>query len=209
MNDRPPRSPAPDAEPDSAVTEPPKAAPGHTNPLQRFLVETGPLGAFFVAYVGWNLMTATAVLMVTICISLIFSIKVEKRVPAMPLVTAVVVLIFGGLTLYLNNDVFIKMKPTIVNCLFALALFGGLAFGRPLLKPLFGPVFQLEQAGWMKLSFRWACFFLVLAGINEVVWRTTSTDFWVSFKVFGLLPLTLVFAAVQVGLLQKHAPGPD
>lgn len=175
---------------------------------RRFLLEAGPLGAFFAAYVLFDIFVATGVLMVAVVISLFFSVKLEKRWPAMPIVTAIIVLIFGGLTLYWQDPVFIKMKPTVVNSLFALGLFGGLAFGRPLLRPLFGPAFQLDEAGWKKLTFRWACFFVFLALLNELVWRTQSEEFWVGFKVWGMLPITFVFAMSQLPLISRHSLEP-
>ncbi|MGE4013558.1 MAG: inner membrane-spanning protein YciB, partial [Alphaproteobacteria bacterium] len=125
------------------------------------------------------------------------------------LITAVVVLIFGGLTLYLDSDIFIKMKPTIVNSLFALILFAGLAFGKSFLKPLLGFAFQLHDRGWKLLSLRWAIFFVFLAIVNEFVWRTQSTDFWVGFKVFGNLPMTLIFVGFQMPLLKRYTIAPD
>jgi intracellular septation protein len=176
--------------------------------LRRFLLEAGPLGAFFIGYVGWDLWVATGVLMAAVLAALVLSYHWERRIPLMPVITAIVVVIFGGLTLLLQDEVFIKMKPTIVNALFAVALLGGLALGKPLLKPLFGPVFQLDEAGWKKLSLRWALFFIFLALLNEVIWRSFSTDFWVNFKVFGNLPLTLLFAPVQVPLIQRHSLTP-
>ena len=177
--------------------------------LRRFVLEVGPLGAFFVGYVGWNLMVATAVLMVAVVVALAISYRTERKVPLMPIVTAVMVLIFGGLTLLLQDETFIKMKPTIVNGLFATALFAGLAFGKPLLQPLLGSVLQLDRAGWKKLSLRWACFFVFMAGLNEVIWRSFSTDFWVNFKVWGNFPLTLIFAAAQYPLILRHMPKPE
>jgi intracellular septation protein len=173
--------------------------------MRRFLLEAGPLGAFFVGYVVWNLFVATGVLMVAVVVALALSYYWERRIPFMPLVTAAMVLVFGGLTLYLKDETFIKMKPTIVNSLFAAALFIGLAFGRGLLKPLFGPAFQLDDAGWRKLSFRWGCFFVFLALLNEYIWRSYSEAFWVNFKVWGMFPLTLLFAVSQVPLIQKHS----
>lgn len=174
------------------------------NPLVKLAVELGPLLIFFGAYSYWGLMVATAVFMVAIAISLSISVYFERRVPIMPLVTAGVVMVFGGLTLALDSEIFIKMKPTIINGLFAAALFVGLALGRPFLKVLFGPVMHLDEAGWKKLSFRWALFFLGVAVLNEIVWRSFSTDTWVNFKVFGILPLTLVFALSQTPLIQRH-----
>jgi len=189
------------------ATEPPKQS--KMSPLVRLIVEFGPLGAFFVGYFLWNLMVATAVFIPAMLVSLAISIKLERRVPLMPLVTTVVVVIFGGLTLILNDDTFIKMKPTIVNSLFAFALFVGLAFGRAFLKYLFGPAFQLDDEGWKKLSFRWAFFFVFLAILNEIVWRTQTESFWVSFKVFGMMPITIAFALTQLPLIQKHTIDPD
>ena len=177
-------------------------------PWTRTAIEFGPLGAFFIGYTAWNLMVATGLLMVTVVIALGLSYWLERRLPAMPLITAVMVLVFGGLTLWLQDEIFIKMKPTIVNSLFAAALFIGLAFGRPLLRPLLGMVLQLDHAGWVKLSFRWACLFVFLAVLNEVVWRSMSTDFWVNFKVFGNLPITLIFAMTQVPLINRHSLQP-
>ena len=121
------------------------------------------------------------------------------------LITAVFVLVFGGLTLYLNNDMFIKLKPTIVNSLFAAILFTGLARQQSLLKPLLQSVMELTAEGWRLLTWRWAWFFVVLAILNELVWRNFSTDFWISFKLFGTLPLTIVFGAAQIGLMRRYA----
>ena len=167
-------------------------------------VDYGPLAAFFAAYLGWGLMPATAVLVVVTVLGVLLSLAVERRVPVMPLVTAVVVCVFGGLTLWLDDPRFVKMKPTIVQLLFAVVLFGGLAFGRPLLSPLMGHAWPMDQDGWRKLTFRFACFFLAMAALNEAVWRTQSTDFWVTFKVFGILALTMVFAVCQAPLMQRH-----
>jgi intracellular septation protein len=123
----------------------------------------------------------------------------------MPLVAGIVVLVFGGLTVALDDALFIKLKPTIVNGLFAAVLLGGLAFKRPLLEPLFNTVFQLDRQGWVKLTRRWAVFFALMATANETAWRHLSTDDWVTFKVFGLIPATFAFAAAQVGLLRRHS----
>ena len=121
------------------------------------------------------------------------------------MVSGVFVLGFGTLTLLLQDEDFIKLKPTITNCLFAAILFSGLAFGRPLLRPLFGSVLDLSPRGWRTLTMRWASFFVVLAALNEFVWRSFPTDVWVDFKVFGIMPLTLVFAMAQVPLLKREA----
>jgi intracellular septation protein len=191
--------------------------------LRRFLLEIGPLAVFFFTYVGWgyvfpppepvppgevadSLLAATAVLMVAVVVSLALSYKWERRVPLMPLVTAVMVLIFGGLTIILRDAIFIKMKPTIVNSLFAVALFAGLAFNKSFLHPLLGHTLALSRLGWRILTWRWAFFFVFLAGLNEVIWRNFSEAFWVSFKAWGMFPITLIFALSQVPLIQRHAP---
>jgi len=185
------------------------------NPIVKFLVEVGPLAAFFIAYSTWgggdkaNLIGATAVFMVAITASLIVSVWLERRVPLMPLVSAAVVMVFGGLTLALDSEIFIKMKPTIINALFAAGLFVGLAMRRAFLKHLFGAVMHLDEEGWRKLSWRWGFFFIAVAILNEIVWRSFSTDTWVNFKVFGILPLTLVFALSQTPLIQRHTLSED
>ncbi len=122
----------------------------------------------------------------------------------MPVVSGIVVVVFGGLTLFLQNEIFIKLKPTIVNTLFGLVLLGGLYFRKPLLQIVLDSVFDLTEEGWRKLTLRWALFFFALAAINEIVWRTQTTDFWVSFKVFGIMPLTIAFALAQTPLLMRH-----
>ena len=170
----------------------------------RPLVEHGPLVLFFVVYVSRDLMAATAVLIGAAVLALGLSLAMERRVPAMPLVTAVLVGIFGGLTLWLRDETFIKMKPTIVQCLFAAALLIGLTLKKPLPKIVLGSALRLTDRGWCVLSWRWAAFFLAMAGLNEAVWRTQPTDFWVSFKVFGILVLTVVFALAQTPVLMRH-----
>jgi intracellular septation protein len=177
--------------------------------LLKLLVEVGPLVVFFVMNARAGIFWGTGGFMVAIVISLIASRILFGRVPVMPLVTGVFVLVFGGLTLWLQDEQFIKIKPTLVNALFAGALFAGLLTGRSLLKIVFGEVFRLTDEGWRKLTFRWACFFMFLAVLNEVVWRSFSTDVWVSFKVFGIMPLTMIFAIAQMGLLKQHEPRAD
>jgi intracellular septation protein len=132
-----------------------------------------------------------------------------RKLPIMPLVSGAVVVVFGGLTLWLDDELFIKLKPTIVNTLFGLVLLAGLFFGKPLLAVVLDSVFELTEEGWRKLTFRWAMFFLVLAALNEIVWRTQTTDVWVSFKVFGIMPLTVAFALAQTPLLMRHEVKPD
>jgi intracellular septation protein len=152
-----------------------------------------------------GIFTATAVFIPAVLLALVVGYAMTRHLPVMPLVTAVVVVAFGGLTLALQNETFIKLKPTIVYLLFGSVLLGGLAFRKPLLGMVFDSVFHLTDEGWRKLTLRWALFFFVLAILNELVWRTQSTDFWVNFKVFGVLPLTFLFGALQYPLLTKYA----
>ncbi len=174
----------------------------------RPLADYGPLAVFFVAYFRWDLFVATAALIAATGVALAIAWLGERRLPLMPLVTAGIVAVFGGLTLWLQDETFIKMKPTIVQLIFAAVLLGGLVLKRPLLRYLLGTALALDDAGWRRLTLRWAVFFAVMAGLNELVWRTQSTDFWVSFKVFGILGLTFAFALAQMPLVMKHRP-PD
>jgi len=168
-------------------------------------VDYGPIAAFFVAYLIWGLMPATIALMAATAIALVLSLIIARRVPMMPLITAIIVGVFGGLTLWLQDDRFIKMKPTIVEALFSIILFGGLMFKKPLLKPLMSAAWPMEDTGWTKLTFRFACFFAAMAVLNEIVWRTQTEQLWVYFKVFGLMILTLAFAVSQAGLMRRYA----
>lgn len=188
------------------MSEDGKREGGATNarPLLKLLVELGPLIAFFIVYSRAGIYWATGVLMVATVISLVASWSLFGRLLAMPVVTAVLVVVFGGLTFWLDDPRFIKIKPTIINLLFAGILLAGLIMRRPLLKILFGEAFNLTEEGWRKLSVRWAVFFLILAALNELVWRNYSESTWVSFKVFGILPLTLVFAMAQIGLIKRY-----
>ncbi|MHB2168408.1 septation protein A [Alsobacter sp. R-9] len=174
------------------------------NPLLKLALEIGPLVVFFIANQRAGIFPATALFMVAVLASLAVSWVLTRHLPVMPMVSAVVVLIFGGLTLWLQDDHFIKLKPTIVNSLFGAVLLGGLAFGRPLLPLVLDSVFKLTHEGWRILTLRWAIFFFVLAALNEIVWRTQSTDVWVNFKVFAIMPLTLVFALAQTPLILRH-----
>ncbi len=151
-----------------------------------------------------GIFVATAVFMVAILAALAASFALTRRLPAMPLISAVLVVVFAALTLALQDETFIKLKPTIIYLLFAGTLFGGMIFDKPVLAFVFDSVFHLTPEGWRKLTFRWAAFFLVLAILNEIVWRTQSTDVWVSFKVFGFMPLTFIFAALQYPLMAKN-----
>lgn len=189
-------------------------------PLLKLALELGPLGVFFLfnargeqiqaafpglAVVGGPIFLATAAFMVAISISLGVSLWLTRRLPVMPLVSGIIVLVFGALTLWLHDELFIKLKPTIINTLFGTVLLGGLLFGRSLLGYVFDSAFRLTDEGWRVLTLRWGLFFLFLAGVNEVVWRSFSTDFWVSFKVFGIMPMTLVFTLFQLPLIQRHS----
>lgn len=175
------------------------------NPTLKLVLDIGPLVLFFAINAKLGIYAATGVFMVAVLLALGVAYALTRRVEIMPLVTAVVVLIFGGLTLVFHDDLFIKLKPTIIYVLFGGALVGGILFNKPLLGMLFDSVFNLTEEGWRKLTWRWAIFFFVLAILNEIVWRTQSTDFWVSFKLFGVVPLTFVFAALQYPLLVKYS----
>lgn len=177
------------------------------HPLLKLALELGPLVVFFVANSRGNLFVATGAFMAATVVALSVSWFLTRRLPVMPLVSGAVVLVFGGLTLALQDELFIKLKPTIVNLLFAAALFVGVAMNKPLLAIVFDQAFDLTHRGWMKLSLRWAWFFVFLAAVNEVVWRTQTTDFWVAFKVWGIMPITMVFAMAQAPLLQRYSAG--
>ena len=142
--------------------------------------------------------------MVATVIAVLFSYILEKKIPIMPTVGAGIVLLFGGLTIYFDNDIFFKMKPTIINVLFAVILYGGILINKPLLKYLLGAALKLEETGWKILTQRWIGFFVALAILNEIVWRTQSTDVWVNFKVFGILPITFIFTMTQFPLIKKY-----
>jgi intracellular septation protein len=180
--------------------------PALKDQLLKLAVEVGPLVVFFVVNARAGIFWGTGVFMGATVLSLVASRILFGRIPVMPLVTGVCVMVFGGLTLWLQDDHFIKIKPTIVNALFAGALFIGLLAGQSLLRVIFGEVFRLTDEGWRKLTLRWAFFFTFLAVLNEVVWRSFTTDTWVSFKVFGVMPLTMAFAVAQVGLLRQYEP---
>jgi intracellular septation protein len=179
---------------------------GDVDPAQvwKLVLEAGPLVIFFIANSYYGIFYATGAFMIATVLSLAVSKAKFGRIPIMPLVSGVFVLVFGALTLYLQEDFFIKIKPTIVNLLFATILFGGLFAGHSLLRHLFGEVFHLTDRGWRLLTFRWACFFVFLAILNEIVWRNFSTDFWAGFKLMGVMPITMIFAISQLGLIQRY-----
>ncbi|HET8728046.1 MAG TPA: septation protein A [Alphaproteobacteria bacterium] len=179
------------------------------SPLLRLALEAGPLVVFFIANRMEGIMTGTAVFMAATLVAVGLSYRLERRIPLMPLVGCGFVMVFGGLTLWLDDAVFIKLKPTVVNLLFAAILFVGLATGRTFLKLLMGSVMTLTDEGWRILSWRWAFFFVFLAGLNEVVWRTLPTDAWVNFKVFALMPLTIVFAMAQLPVIMRTTVTPE
>ena len=188
-------------------------------PLLKLALELGPLLIFFfgnlrgewlaktfpaLGAIGGPLLIATALFMVATVLSLVISKIVFHHLPMMPFVSGIVVLVFGSLSIWLQDETFIKMKPTIVNTLFGLVLLGGLLFGKSLLGYVFNAAFNLDEMGWRKLTFRWGIFFLVLAVLNEVVWRNFSNDFWVNFKVWGTMPITLAFTFAQLPLIMRH-----
>lgn len=170
----------------------------------KLIIELGPLLVFFAGNAVAGIYVGTAAFMVATLISLAAARIRHQKVPVMLLVTGAIVLVFGGLTLFLHDETFIKLKPTIVYAMFAALLTVGLVLRKPLLELLFGSAFTLTEEGWRKLTVRWIAFFAAMAIVNELVWRNVSTDTWVSFKVFGFLPLTFLFALAQVPLLQRH-----
>src|SRR6202007_1378322 len=173
------------------------------HPLFKLATELGPLMVFFVANAKFHLFVATGAFMVAVVAAMIASYVVTRHVPIMALVTGIVVLVFGTLTLVLHDETFIKMKPTIVYGLFAAVLGGGLLFGRSFIAIMFNQMFNLTHACWPILTVRWALFFLGMSVLNEIIWRTQSTDFWVAFKAFGAVPLTMVFAITQMPLIKR------
>ena len=178
------------------------------NPLLKLVLDLGPLLLFFFANGRFGIFAATATFMVAVLAALIVSYVITRHLPVMPVVTAFIVLVFGGLTLVLHDATFIKVKPTIIYALFGAVLLGGLIFNKPLLGIVFDSLFHLTDDGWRKLTLRWAIFFFALAVLNEIVWRSVSTDVWVDFKVFGVMPLTLLFGALQLPLLKKYSAEP-
>lgn len=191
------------------MTEPSKPLPTRVvrrqqNPTLKLVLEMGPLVLFFIVNFKFGIFPATGVLMAGVVASLAASYALTRHLPIMPVVTAVAVVFFGALTFLFQDEIFIKLKPTIVNSIFGTVLLVALAFGKPLLPVLLDTVLHLTEEGWRKLTLRWGVFFFVLAALNEIVWRTQTTDFWVSFKAFGIMPLTIAFALAQVPLIMRH-----
>jgi intracellular septation protein len=178
------------------------------NPLLKLVLDLGPLVLFFAANGRYGIFAATGVFMAAVLAALLVSYVLTRRLPIMPVITAIIVVVFGGLTLVLHDATFIKVKPTIIYGLFGGVLIGGILFNKPLLGVVFDSLFHLSEEGWRKLTLRWAMFFFALAVLNEIVWRNVSTDTWVTFKVFGVLPLTLLFGALQVPLVKRYAVEP-
>jgi len=187
----------------TTTTEKPKL-----NPILKLTLDVGPLVLFFVANSRFGIFGATGAFMAAVVAALLVSYTMTRQWPIMPVVTAIVVLVFGGLTLALHDETFIKLKPTIIYVLFGGILLGGYILEKPFLAILFDSMFHLTPEGWRKLTLRWALFFLALAVLNEAIWRTQSTDFWVNFKLFGFVPITFVFAALQYPLLMRYAAEP-
>ena len=172
--------------------------------ISKLLIDIGPLAVFFIFYSRSGLQASILPFMIATIIAVLFSYILEKKIPIMPTVGATIVLIFGGITIYFDNEVFFKMKPTIINISFAAILWGGMIVKKPLLKFLLGAAIKLEDIGWKILTQRWIAFFIALAILNEIVWRTQSTDIWVNFKVFGILPITFIFTMTQFPLIKKY-----
>ena len=170
----------------------------------KLLIDIGPLAVFFYFYSKNGLQASILPFMIATVIAVLLSYILEKKIPLMPTVGAAIVLVFGGLTIYFDNDIFFKMKPTIINLLFAVILYGGIILKKSLLKYLLEAALKLEEKGWKILTQRWIGFFIALAVLNEIVWRTQTTDFWVNFKVFGILPITFIFTMTQFPLIKKY-----
>ncbi|HVP84851.1 MAG TPA: septation protein A [Rhizomicrobium sp.] len=178
--------------------------PASQKQFRRLALDLGPLVVFFAAFKFANIYVATGLFMAAVLVSLAVGYWFERKISPMPAFTAVLVLVFGGLTLYLHNDVFIKVKLTILYTFFGVILLGGLAVNRLFIKYVFGQAFELTEEGWRKLTLRWGLFAFAIAIINEIVWRHFSTDVWVNFKVWGIYPLFFLFALAQTPLILKH-----
>jgi intracellular septation protein len=176
------------------------------NPFLKLALDIGPLVLFFAANGRFGIYVATGTFMVAVLAALAVSYAVTRHIAMMPVVTAVIVLIFGGLTIVLHNDLFIKLKPTIIYVLFGGTLLAGIMLDKPFLSIMFDQVFHLTDEGWRKLTWRWVIYFFAMAVLNEIVWRNFSTDIWISYKLFGVVPLTFLFGALQYPLIVKYHP---
>ena len=172
--------------------------------ISKLLIDIGPLAVFFIFYTRSDLKTAILPFMIATIIAVLFSYIIEKKIPIMPTVGAAIILVFGGLTIYFDNETFFKMKPTIINLLFAGILYGGVILNKSLLRYLLGAALKLQDEGWDILTKRWIGFFIALAILNEIIWRTQTTDIWVNFKVFGILPITFIFTLTQFSTIKKY-----
>ena len=172
--------------------------------IYKLFIDIGPLAVFFIFYTRSDLKTAILPFMIATIIAVLFSYIIEKKIPIMPTVGAAIILIFGGLTIYFDNETFFKMKPTIINLLFAGILYGGIILNKSLLRYLLGAALKLQDEGWDILTKRWIGFFIALAILNEIIWRTQTTDIWVNFKVFGILPITFIFTLTQFSTIKKY-----
>jgi len=168
-------------------------------------VDYGPILAFFIAYKLAGLMAATLTLMIATAIATLLLYIAQRRLALMPIITLLVVGTFGGLTLWLHDDTFIKMKPTVIQGLFAAILFGGLIMKKPLIRYVMGSTLQMDDDGWRLLSLRFAYFFTAMAVLNEIVWRTQPEGVWIDFKVFGIIGLTFLFILTQIPLIMRHS----
>ena len=213
---------APHAEEELHIIEPGPNEPGRKrmNPLLKMVLELGPLLVFFfansrgawiaervpfLADIGGPIFVGTACFMIATALALSVSWILTRTLPIMPLLSGVIVLVFGALTLWLQDETFIKVKPTIINTMFGVILLGGLLFKKSFLGYVFDSAFRLDVEGWRILTLRWGLFFLAMAVVNEVIWRNFSTDFWIAFKVWGNMPLSIVFTLMQLPLMQRHA----
>lgn len=197
-------------QPETKAAPPPDSQPSGGAVLTKLAIELGPLLIFFAVNFAAGIYAATAIFMLATLVALGVAKWRHGKMPVMLLVSAAVVLVFGGLTLYLRDDTFIKLKPTIVYLIFASFLGAGLLLRKPVLELLLGSALNLTEEGWRKLTLRWALFFVAMAVVNEIVWRNFSTDIWVSFKAFGFLPITFAFALAQMPLMQRYGePKPD
>ena len=177
--------------------------------VRRLLLDLGPLLVFFTSFRFFGIFAATAAFMVAILAALALGFALERRLSPMPIFTAILVLIFGGLTLYLKNEMFIKIKVTVLYSFFGAVLIGGLGFNRLFIKYVFAQAFELDETGWRQLTWRWGLFFIALAVLNEAVWRNASTEMWVNFKTWGVIPLIFLFALAQTPFVMKHHIEPD